>query len=282
MARLFRLGLDGRACQIGVGVARNLRALLLMTALAYANVCDAPPGAAQSRLPSPLVYLRDVDASILQDIKYATRDNFTGVPVDGYEAGECILLQRVADALREVQADLKNRNLSLKVYDCYRPQRAVRAFMKWAKQLKGGEAATKRFHPNIPRQSLVSLGYISAASGHSRADTVDLTLVAIPAKNVAAFDASQTYGACTAPADKREPDNSIDMGTGFDCFDAKSQTSSTAITREQRSWRQTLVRAMQYRGFRNYSREWWHFTYGTTTGPAYDIPITRNHMHLSR
>ena len=52
------------------------------------------------------------------------------------------------------------------------------------------------------------------------------------------------------------------MGTGYDCFDVMSHTRSPLITPEQRRWRNLLVAAMAKRGFRNYSREWWHFTYG--------------------
>jgi D-alanyl-D-alanine dipeptidase len=146
--------------------------------------------------------------------------------------------------------------------------------MQWARQPEADAAATKRFHPNISRHSLVPLGYIAAVSRHSRAHAVDLTLVAVPSPEVAKFETSLSYSACTASADKREPDNSIDMGTGFDCFDTKSHTFSAEVTSEQQKWRNTLVRAMERRGFRNYRREWWHYTYRAATGPAYDVPVT--------
>jgi D-alanyl-D-alanine dipeptidase len=113
------------------------------------------------------------------------------------------------------------------------------------------------------------LGYIAAVSRHSRADTVDLTLVSIASPPL--VDTFSHTG-CTAPPDRRGPDSSIDMGTGFDCFDSKSQTVSRAVTPEQRNWRSILVRAMEARNFRNYRREWWHFSYRATTGAAYDFP----------
>jgi len=225
---------------------------------------------AATKLPAPLVYLRDVDATIAQDIKYATTDNFTGARVDGYEAGECILTRQAAEALKDVQADLRREKLSLKVFDCYRPKRAVRAFLRWTRRPMDEGALTKRFHPRIARDSLVSLGYIAAVSGHSRADTVDLTLVSIASPPVVG---TSTYTGCAAAPDRPEPDTSIDMGTGFDCLDAKSYTGSRAVTPEQRNWRNILRRAMQARGFRNYPREWWHFSYRATTGAAYDFPI---------
>jgi D-alanyl-D-alanine dipeptidase len=73
---------------------------------------------------------------------------------------------------------------------------------------------------------------------------------------------------------QRSPDTSIDMGTGYDCFDAISSTASPGITGEQRRRRMQLVAAMARRGFVNYHREWWHFTY-TNRAPfaSYDAPI---------
>jgi D-alanyl-D-alanine dipeptidase len=138
----------------------------------------------------------------------------------------------------------------------------------------GDKSRTKRFHPNIARVRLVPLDYISAVSGHSRGDSVDLTLVTIPVTNASRSDNSQSYGDCTAPLAKRGPDESVDMGTSFDCFDTKSHTFSTAITSEQRNWRQTLLRAITDHGFRNYSREWWHFTFGSGNGQSYEYSHT--------
>lgn len=214
--------------------------------MAQLTAAQSPSG-----LPAPLVYLRDVAPAVVQDMRYATADNFTGAVVPGYGAAECILTRETAEALSRVQADLKDTGLSLKVYDCYRPRAAIQAFVDWA-ALPPGQADVPRFHPRIPREKLFELGYIAAVSGHSRADTVDLTLV--PAGGPADF--------------------SVDMGTDFDFFDPKSNTASPEITAQQRQWRQTLLRAMSRRGFRNYDREWWHFTHGAGQGPSYSLPIT--------
>src|SRR5215470_19722267 len=92
----------------------------------------AAPASARDMLPPGFVYLRDVDSSIVQDMRYATADNFTGHPLPGYGAAECVLRREAADGLKRVQADLARENLSLKVYDCYRPTRAVRAMEAWA------------------------------------------------------------------------------------------------------------------------------------------------------
>jgi D-alanyl-D-alanine dipeptidase len=227
-------------------------------------------------LPAPLVYLRDIDPSILQDMRYAGPDNFTGRPVPGYQAAECVLLREAAEALSRVQQALLARKLSLKVYDCYRPQSAVRAFVAWVRE---GEAAPadpllKRFHPNIDRGRLIADGYLASVSRHSRGDTVDLTMVELPVASTSTFDRSTAYGACTGPAKTRAPDNSIDMGTGYDCFDPLSHTAARGLTEAQTRRRHTLVAAMAREGFRNYRKEWWHFTLTTARAPhAFSVPI---------
>jgi zinc D-Ala-D-Ala dipeptidase len=235
---------------------------------------NAPSAAAQELAPRhPLVYLRDVDPSIRQDIRYAGYDNFTGHPVPGYAAAECMLLRDVAEALSRVQKQLLPGQLSLQVYDCYRPQRAVRAFVAWV-EAPDANPLLKRFRPNVEKRDLIQLGYIAGVSRHSRGDTVDLTLVALPAGRTPSFDRRATYGPCGGPKEARSPDDSVDMGTSFDCFDARSHTAATDLTDEQWGWRRTLVEAMAQEGFRNYPKEWWHFTF--SRGPhqrALDVPI---------
>jgi zinc D-Ala-D-Ala dipeptidase len=253
---------------------RWLAAAVLGLALG-AQPAQAPHAAAQepAALPDPLVYLRDIDPSILQDIRYAGPDNFTGRRVTGYGAGECVLLREVADALSRVQQDLAAQKLSLKVYDCYRPLRAVRAFIAWVER-DDFDPLLKRYHPRIERSRLISLGYIAAASRHSRGDAVDLTLVRLPAAQAPASSRDKAYADCTGPAEARAPDNSVDMGTSFDCLDPLSHTDTTGITPAQRRWRQTLVEAMRQQGFRNYRKEWWHFEFMPAhSQPAFSVPV---------
>jgi D-alanyl-D-alanine dipeptidase len=216
-----------------------------------------------SPLPQALVYLRDTDASILQDMRYAGPDNFTGRRLPGYEAGECVLLREAAEALARVQRALLPRGLSLKVYDCYRPRRAVRAFVAWVEGAVDpfADPRLKRFHPNIDRSRLIVEGYVAAVSHHSRGDAVDLTLVELLENPAVPFSRQAAYGPCTGPAGARAPDNGVDMGTGFDCFDPLSHTAASDITAAQARWRRTLVEAMARQGFRNYRKEWWHFTF---------------------
>jgi D-alanyl-D-alanine dipeptidase len=228
---------------------------------------------AQTRLPGDLVYLRDIDPSIRQDMHYAGADNFTGHALPGYNAAECVLKRPAALALKQVQQDLAARNLSLKVYDCYRPTRAVAAMARWARD-PHARPDTSRFYPALDKAKLFALGYIAAYSAHSRGVAIDLTIVPRNAPPPPRFDPHARYGACTGPASARAPDDSLDMGTGFDCFDGRSWTRGAAITPAQRANRRILLDAMTRHGFANYKREWWHFSYRTAdAGRAYDAPI---------
>lgn len=255
-------------------IGRSRRAVFLFC-LACCIAATPVRGAEPSRPPMGFVHLRDVDDTIVQDIRYATAANFTRTRVPGYLAGECILLREAAEALKLVQADLRPRGLSLKVYDCYRPVRAVKAFMGWVRKPEApGEGA---YWPRTQRGDLVQLGYIAANSIHSTGAAVDLTLVALPPAKAAPYDANVAYAACNEAGPAGQPDNSLDMGTSFDCFDVMSHTASSEITAEQRSNRRLLVEAMAARNFKNYSREWWHFTYiGLPSLPKpQDFPVTR-------
>lgn len=230
------------------------------------------PAAARDALPAGLVYLRDIDASIAQDMRYAGADNFVGRRLPGYGAAECVLRREVADALARVQAELARQQLSLKVYDCYRPRRAVAAMVRWAND---GAAAdpSKRFYPALEKRTLFAYGYIAAQSAHSTGTAIDLTLIRLPAEQTPPFDAAARYGACTGPAAQRAPDSGLDMGTGFDCFDVRSHTASGAISSEQKRARATLLAAMRQHGFKNYFREWWHFTFAAPDARSYDFAI---------
>ena len=233
--------------------------------------CALVPGTAAARgLPPGFVYLRDMAPSIVQEIRYATSDNFTGRPLPGYAAGECVLRRDAAEAVARVQAALVTHHLSLKVYDCYRPSRAVAAFWRWSQSRN--HSGNKRFYPHTPKRDLFARGYIATRSRHSSGTALDLTLIALPPMRVAAYNSAAHYAPCTAPAAERAPDDSLDMGTGFDCLDVKSYTMSRAVTPEQHRRRLMLKAAMTRAGFRNYFREWWHYEYGLPRG-YYDFPI---------
>jgi D-alanyl-D-alanine dipeptidase len=220
------------------------RMLFLACGLTFATHFT-PSQAAE--LPSGFVYLSDIDAAIVQEMRYAGPDNFTHAPVAGYLAAECILTAKAAEALAEVQGDLRGRKLGLKVWDCYRPAKAVSSFVVWADK---GSGFDKTHHPRTRRDRLITEGYIGRRSGHSSGSTVDLTLVTL--------DGAE-----------------LDMGTGFDFFDPLSHTASTGVSKTIRANRKVLVEAMQRRGFRNYSREWWHFSLDAQpfAGRGFDFDI---------
>jgi D-alanyl-D-alanine dipeptidase len=257
----------------------------IIRVLLLGSVLGATGSQAADKLPAPLIHLADVDPSIRQEIRYATANNFTGAKVPGYEAPECILLKPVAEALKQVQADLAKQSLALKVYDCYRPKTAVRSFVTWV-GAKGANKAEPAYFPRVKRGSLIEAGYIAAQSGHSTGAAVDLTLIRLEAptsapkpaaggaaESSAAAPASSSAGDCAGPVSKRAPDDSIDMGTGYDCFDAKSHTRTPGLSKDQQTMRAMLVDAMARHGFRNYKNEWWHFSHASA-GQSFDVPVT--------
>ena len=218
------------------------------------------------------VALEDVDATILQDMRYATNYNFVGRRIDGYREPACILHRRAAKALRRAQGELREQGYTLKVYDCYRPQRAVDHFVRWSEN--GSHRMKREFYPRVDKARVFDLGYVARRSGHSRGSTVDLTLVKLPAKPQPRWSREE-FGlvSCTAPRRRRYPDNSVSMGTSYDCFDTRSHTfDSRGRTRENRL---LLRRTMDRAGFEPYDNEWWHFTLRDERYPDryFDFPV---------
>ncbi|QPF82226.1 M15 family metallopeptidase [Bradyrhizobium genosp. L] len=225
-------------------------------------------------LPDGFVLLRDIDPTIIQDIRYASSNNFMGRPIAGYGAAECVVKREVGLRLKAVQRELARQKLSLKMFDCYRPARAVADMVAWSQNGKE-TAAEHRYNPAFAKADLFRLGYIATHSGHSTGAAVDLTLVDQTADNAGTFDPAKDYADCTAPAAARAPEGSVDMGTGYDCSDVKAHTAAPSTTPAQRRWRSRLVAAMAGQGFVNYAKEWWHFSLPGAGGAAYDVPITR-------
>ncbi len=219
-------------------------------------------------LPPGFVYLREVAPSIEQDMRYAGPQNFTGKPVPGYGAAECVLQRGPAEALKRAQEKAQARGLSLKVYDCYRPLRAVHAFTAWARGPEDGR--TRYYYPHLKKSQLVP-AYIAPQSAHSTGAAIDVTLVSTaPAPNPKPGPAASS---CTETGEGR--DGALDMGTAFDCFDPKANTSSPLATAEQRKNRALLMTILQSAGFHNYPGEWWHFSYDAANDSRrYDFPIT--------
>lgn len=189
-------------------------------------------------LPAGFVYLRDIDSSIEQDIKYYSDDNFVGRPIKGYDAAECILTRETAEALAKVQKLLLQQSLRLKVYDCYRPQAAVNDFIAWS-QDKHDQKQKKLYYPNINKADFFKLGYVAAKSGHSRGTTVDLTIT---------------------QDNPHHQSVELFMGTHFDFMDPSSHVFSKEINTKAQKNRMYLRSLMIDAGFDPLEEEWWHFT----------------------
>jgi D-alanyl-D-alanine dipeptidase len=248
-------------------VSSRTSLLALVTAVACAMIC----GIAHANRPTPagFVDLADLAPGIVVDMRYAGADNFVGRPVRGYGAARCLLTKEAARALAAVQQDLQPFGVGLKVYDCYRPQRAVDDFVAWSRA--PGPATSPRHHPAVPRSELFQRGYIAARSGHSRGSTVDLTLVPAGPRRPALAPAPD----CRTIDGAQAPDGSLNMGTTFDCFDERSHPADAGVSAEARRNRLLLKMAMEKHGFLPYAEEWWHFTLAKEPFPrtAFDFEI---------
>lgn len=209
--------------------------------------------------PDDFVSITDLDSTILVELRYFGNHNFTGASVPGYRGEKCLLTRTAAQALAKVQADLRPYGLTLKVYDCYRPQRAVDAFIAWAKDLQDTKME-KEFYPGLAKDRIFPEGYLAERSGHSRGSTVDLTIVPVPPAPQDVYSDGVPLRACTLPSGERFKDNSLDFGTGWDCFNALSNLENPSIPLDAKVRRLALRALMEKHGFKPATSEWWHFT----------------------
>ena len=209
-----------------------LKTTLMLLYTLYTGILNA------ADLPSGFVYLTDAVPTIVQDIRYAKTENFIGMPIDGYINPIAITTKEAAIALNHAQTDLRRFGISLKVFDAYRPQRAVDHFVRWAKDLKDVRKQSE-YYPQVAKQDLFREDYIASKSGHSRGSTLDVTLVSFDAEGLA---------------------QELDMGTHFDYFDPRSWPEYSDLTVMQRANRMLLQTVMEKHGFKPYPKEWWHFT----------------------
>ncbi|MDD2358362.1 MAG: M15 family metallopeptidase [Thiovulaceae bacterium] len=194
-------------------------------------------------VPSGFVDLQKAVPTVVVELRYSGENNFIGKPIDGYEARICYISTPAALALKSVQEKLSLFGFGLKVFDGYRPQRAVNHFVRWAKDLSDTKMKAI-YYPNVLKSELFEKGYIAARSGHSRGSTVDLTLIDL--------------------ATGKE----LDMGTGFDFFSPISWPTSKEVTSQQRANRLLLRSIMMSQGFRPLEEEWWHFTLANEPYPT--------------
>lgn len=260
---------------------------VLLAAAVLALLLPAAPAAGgepapRTAPPGAFVDLRDVAPTILVEMRYRTAHNFLGRRVPGYRESTCILTRQAAEALARVQEQVTADGLTLKVYDCYRPQRAVDAFVAWAKDLDDTRMKAE-FYPRVRKDRLFEDGYIAEQSGHSRGSTVDLTLVRTPPRRQERYERGDRLRDCAAPARVRFRDNSIDMGTGYDCFDPLSHTYNGRVRGQRRANRLLLRKPMIAAGFKGLKEEWWHFTFRDEPFPKtfFDFPVERSALATS-
>lgn len=183
------------------------------------------------------VSITDLCPEVKAHVSYATTENFTGEIVAGYKARKAFMAKGPAEALCKVVADAEKNKLGIKIFDSYRPAKAVAFFQAWAKKPETNPELKKIYYPDYTREQLFELGYIAKQSSHSKGSAVDLTL----------FDL--------------ETGKDLDMGTEFDYFGELSHTDNVSVTAGQRKNRYLLKGLMEGRGFRNFSQEWWHYSF---------------------
>jgi zinc D-Ala-D-Ala dipeptidase len=194
----------------------------------------AESAAAELKMSADFFLLRDVAMLASEAMRYAGPHNFTGAPVDGYQAPVCWLRRDAADALSKVAEELDALGWRLVVYDCYRPTRAVAAFLDWAK-LPDDAAAKAEFYPRENKKKLFKRGYLAKRSQHSTGTAVDA-------------GAMKKYG------------GAVDFGRFYDFLDERSATESTDASAEAQANRRKLRAVFESAGLSNYQREWWHFS----------------------
>ena len=234
----------------------------------------SPAVSVDSYAPPGWVNLSAVDPTILLDVRYHGPHNFLGRPVTGYLEPVCVLPVETAQALHQVQLAALAEGYGLKVYDCYRPARAGNDFVAWRDT--PDQATKAEFYPSLEKWQLFNLGFVGgAATSHSSGSAIDLTLVKLPAAPQRLYVPGEPLVACTAPAGARFPDNSVDMGSGYDCFDGLSHTLDARVTGEARENRLRLRRLMAVGGFVNYEAEWWHYDLANPRYPGqyFDFPV---------
>lgn len=210
------------------------------------HTCPSPA----EEMPDAFTLLSETAPDIIQEIRYHSTYNFVGTRIDGYEAPVAIMTRRAADSLKAVSDDVGRMGFRLKIYDAYRPQRAVNHFIRWAENVT--DTAMRRFfYPDVDKADLFKREYICARSGHSRGSTVDLTL----------FD--------------MHTGKEVDMGGTFDWFGIRSHPDYEDITDAQQAHRRLLREAMLRHGFTPFPTEWWHFTLADEPFPDtyFDFPV---------
>jgi D-alanyl-D-alanine dipeptidase len=205
------------------------------------------------------VFVDEFVPGIRWDAKYATWDNFTGKPVDGYLANRIVGTIALCAGLVRARDRAASLGFGLLLWDGYRPQRAVDCFLRWSEQPEDGRTKP-RHYPNIGRAEMFDKGYVAAQSGHSRGSTVDLTLFHLATGELAP------------------------MGGDHDLMDPISHHDATGIRRVEARSRRHLRSIMEDSGFSSYECEWWHYTLKDEPYPDtyFDFPVAEPAKELAR
>ncbi len=187
-------------------------------------------------LPEGFAYVRDLIPDVVEEMYYATKHNFVGAPIDGYQARRAILTRKAAQALGIAALAAQVDGYKLVIFDAYRPEQAVRHFMRWAEDTQDVRTQAEYSPEFADKQALISGGFIAKRSGHSRGSTVDLTLMSM------------------------ETGETLEMGTNFDRFGPLAAHGAEGISETAAQNRAYLCKLMLGAGFVPYSAEWWHYT----------------------
>ena len=185
------------------------------------------------------VYVKNIIPDLIEDLRYFTDNNFMGEKADGYEANYAILSKEAATALSKAADELREKGYVIKIYDAYRPQKAVDHFVRWSKT--DDQRNKKDYYPDLAKTSLFPT-YIARKSGHSKGSTVDMTIC------------------------YKDTKEEVDMGSHFDYFGPPSHPSFIGkypggeVTQQHKQNRMMLREVMVRHGFKPYDNEWWHFT----------------------
>ena len=207
------------------------------------------------RMEKDFVFLDEILHGVRWDSKYATWDNFTGKPVDGYEVNRIAGTYALAVALLKAKKQAAALGYGLLLWDGYRPQRAVNCLLHWSEQQE--DSRTKeRYYPNIDRSEMVTKGYVASKSSHSRGSAIDLTLYRLDTGVL------------------------VPMGSDFDCMDECSHHTSKKISSNEAQNRRLLCSIMEHSGFESYVYEWWHYVLKNEPYPNsyFDFPISESHL----
>ncbi len=220
-------------------------------ALLLGSCTSLPQGTSAPCLPRGWCYVDSVVPGVRVDLKYAGTDNFVGRPIMGYYGKRAILRRDAAEALGRAEAALNKQGYGILIWDAYRPTTAMKDFYAWS--FTDDDRMRAKFYPNITKRGIYENRYIGTTSEHTWGIAVDITLVEL--------------------ASGRE----VDMGGHHDLLDPASATASTSIAPRQQANRQLLCKAMAQAGFRNYSKEWWHyFLKDSQPWAAYGFPLNDN------